>query len=1149
MTKNKISSSLKAPEKANKNSSNDNVLVSFLETLPVGVLIFTNSKILFANKTALKIFRPSKNLKNQITSQSIFDFLLPEYHKRIKENSKRILNGEEFIPFELKIKNEKNQIIDLEIKSNVIIFNGKKAIQTVFTDVTERVKIREELANSKRNLDLITENANDLIFFYTYHPKPKYHFISSSSTKILGYTPEDFYKNPYLGNSIAIDKKGYKEFEVNLSKLQKSKSVKQISSQFQYKTKEGKVIWLEDSYSPIFDEKGNITSILGISRDITKEKETKLDLEQKWNNYKNLLDAAPIGIFIHNGICIYANKKASDILEEKDETKLIGKNLLNFLVPEQREIAKNRIEKIINGEFLQDTVYKIKTVKGNIIDIDLKAVPFMYNGKKVIQTTISNVATEKKLEDEKLKNKLAEKTNNILIKVINERNASQEKLNTIFNTSTHIIWTVDKEYKLSSFNQNYYDQLKHYYKKDVKPGADFKKIYHEILNDEEYDFWMDKYTQVFEGKNLVFETEKIQANGEKIFREVYLNPSVNHNGIITEVAAISHNITVRKLNEQKANEQSAKLNAIFESGNQLIWTVDKNFIFTSFNQNFSDAMFLVYGVRPTTEPIVYKPSKGKNSDEYHNWWISKYKEAFDSHKALEFTTEQTDRAGTKYYRQIFIQPIISNDGKIEEISCISHDITELKYLQTEAANQTLKIKAVFESTSHLIWTIGKNNELLSSNTNFNELFKLNYRVSPKIGFACHELITTDLEKKRYKEYWYVLYKKVFNGSKLKFEKIEIDKEGVESYREVHINPVRNHEGEIVEIACLAHDISENKKFEQQIIKQSAKLKAVFESGNQLMWTINKDYNLTSFNQNYSDAIYDLYEFYPELGKNIRKDNPKSLPFQTIWNEQYEKAFNGQRVEFTTDRTNTDGKQVYRQYYLYPIKNVENNVIEVSGLGFDVTENKRNEEKIIQSLKEKEILLKEVHHRVKNNMQVISSILNLQSSYVKDEYALNLLKECQNRIKSMAFIHESLYQTKNFESVNFSEYISTLTKNLVHTYTINSQKIKLILTLDDLFLNLDNSIPCGLIINEIISNSLKYAFPNNRDGIIFVTLKVDNKKILIEAGDNGIGISDKIDIKNTQTLGLQLVDTLIEQINGTINLERTNGTKFRIEFNL
>jgi two-component sensor histidine kinase len=150
---------------------------------------------------------------------------------------------------------------------------------------------------------------------------------------------------------------------------------------------------------------------------------------------------------------------------------------------------------------------------------------------------------------------------------------------------------------------------------------------------------------------------------------------------------------------------------------------------------------------------------------------------------------------------------------------------------------------------------------------------------------------------------------------------------------------------------------------------------------------------------------------------------------------------------------------------------------------------------------------------------------------------------------MAYIHESLYQTKNFEAVNFTEYLSTLSKNLIHTYSVNSKKVKLVLNLSDLFLNLDLSIPCGLIINEIISNSLKYAFTNRMDGIIFVNLAIEKQIVRIEVGDNGVGIPTHVDLKQTQTLGLQLVDTLIEQIDGTLELDRINGTKFIIKFKI
>ena len=146
------------------------------------------------------------------------------------------------------------------------------SVLTIFTDISEQVKFRDELFEAKQNLEQITQNANDLIFFYTYHPKPKYIYISPSIKKILGYTPQDFYRDGNLGSKIVVDKKGYKKFEAIIGKKQKNNTLKHTSTSFEYKTKSGKLVWLEDNYSPIYDESGKIKFVLGISRDITKEK-------------------------------------------------------------------------------------------------------------------------------------------------------------------------------------------------------------------------------------------------------------------------------------------------------------------------------------------------------------------------------------------------------------------------------------------------------------------------------------------------------------------------------------------------------------------------------------------------------------------------------------------------------------------------------------------------------------------------------------------------------------------------------------------------------------------------------------------------------------------------------------------------------------
>lgn len=200
-----------------------------------------------------------------------------------------------------------------------------------------------------------------------------------------------------------------------------------------------------------------------------------------------------------------------------------------------------------------------------------------------------------------------------------------------------------------------------------------------------------------------------------------------------------------------------------------------------------------------------------------------------------------------------------------------------------------------------------------------------------------------------------------------------------------------------------------------------------------------------------------------------------------------------------------------------------------------------------SLQEKEVLLKELHHRVKNNLQVISSILNLQSSFIKDENVLNIFRESQNRIKSMAFIHESLYQTKDFSNINFSEYVVSLSQNLIHSYANFEKEIELKLDVQNVFLNLDLAIPCGLIINEIVSNALKYAFVGLKEGVIDIKMCVKDDDLKLIIGDNGIGLPEKIDYRNTESLGLQLVVALVEQLNGSVQINSNQGTVYTIKF--
>jgi PAS domain S-box-containing protein len=205
------------------------------------------------------------------------------------------------------------------------------------------------------------------------------------------------------------------------------------------------------------------------------------------------------------------------------------------------------------------------------------------------------------------------------------------------------------------------------------------------------------------------------------------------------------------------------------------------------------------------------------------------------------------------------------------------------------------------------------------------------------------------------------------------------------------------------------------------------------------------------------------------------------------------------------------------------------------------------ERIESALKEKEILLKEIHHRVKNNLQIISSLLNLQSGYIKDKDSIAIFKESQNRIRSMAIIHEKLYQSKDMSQIDFSEYVSELVSNLFGSYSLNSALIILHQNINNILLEIDLAINLGLIINEIVSNAFKHAFPSGSKGNLYISLKKNEQKYELIIEDDGIGFSSEIDFRTTESLGLQLIITLVEQIGGEIFLFREKGTKFVIKF--
>jgi len=243
----------------------------------------------------------------------------------------------------------------------------------------------------------------------------------------------------------------------------------------------------------------------------------------------------------------------------------------------------------------------------------------------------------------------------------------------------------------------------------------------------------------------------------------------------------------------------------------------------------------------------------------------------------------------------------------------------------------------------------------------------------------------------------------------------------------------------------------------------------------------------------------------------------------------------------------DGTVVEALLSAAPIRDSQGRILGVLAIVRDTAESKTIEQ-LKASLQEKEVLLKEVHHRVKNNLQVISSLLNLQARHVLDREALEMFKESQNRVRSIALFHEKLYQSKDLAHVEASEFFKTLIANLLAAYGARPSAVSLEVGPEEVLLGVDIAVPLGLVVNELISNALKHAFPGGQLGQIRVQVRrLETNRCRLSVIDNGVGFPGHIDFRRAPSLGLQLVCTLVDQIGGAIELIQTGGTTFTVTF--
>jgi PAS domain S-box-containing protein len=371
------------------------------------------------------------------------------------------------------------------------------------------------------------------------------------------------------------------------------------------------------------------------------------------------------------------------------------------------------------------------------------------------------------------------------------------------------------------------------------------------------------------------------------------------------------------------------------------------------------------------------------------------------------------------------------------------------------------------------------------------------------------------------------------------------KEGEKRYIEILASPLWGADGSFDGIIETNRDITDRVNAEKELLESREFFKNIVELTNAIHWEFDLAANKFIYVSPQSESILGYppddwtdFEFW------ANRIHPDDREWVTEYCRQQTEKLLGH--EFVYRMISKEGSVVWLHDIVHVIAENQKPV-SLNGIMFDVSRTKEDEEKIRRSLLEKETLIKEIHHRVKNNLAVIQSLLKLQAIHIKDEETKGLFNESQNRVQSMSMIHERLFKTDDLSTINFGEYIRSLAAQLFQSYRIDPSLVKLIIDVPDLGVDVNTMIPCGLILNELVSNACKYAFPDDREGELGIMLDKRDDEYSLTVMDNGIGLPEGLDIYSTESLGMQIVTSLVKQINGKLDVDKEGGTKFRILF--
>jgi PAS domain S-box-containing protein len=626
-----------------------------------------------------------------------------------------------------------------------------------------------------------------------------------------------------------------------------------------------------------------------------------------------------------------------------------------------------------------------------------------------------------------------------------------------------------------------------------------------------------------------FETEHRRKDGVIIPVEVNAHKVELHGN--TFVLSVVRDIRERKHAEAELKNQHSLLKGVLESTTSAVFSLDQDYRYTSFNSRHAETMKMLYGK---------EIELGKSIFGYQSVDEDQRRAKRNIDRALsgeQFTEEAYSGVGdSRRYFEVSHNPVKNPDNSIIGVAVFAQDTTDRKLAEIESRKSSEKYQTLIESANEGI-IILQGGKIPYANPKAQEI--IGYPAEDLAGKNFIELVHSEDRKETIER-----HQKRMKGES--FESVTtlrvIDKKGVLHWLEV--NAVLIQWNEKPATLNFITDISKRKKAEEALRESEEKYRSVIEHMQDVFYRTDTSGMIIMASPSIGRVLgYHAVEEY--LNKPItmfyREPETRNAFLERI-------VDNGFVENFPVEFKKKDGTAVIISASSHYYYDNAGNILGVEGILRDVTSQKEAEAALRDSLQEKEILLKEIHHRVKNNLQIVSGLLYLESRRTDDTGTKIILESCRDRVSSMALLHESLYQvSSSLASVKVFEYVTTLVQYLNESY--NSLKnIGIFVTIPkDTTVDIDTGNALGLILTELLTNILKYAFPNGGSGTVLISMERSGQNHVLTIKDNGVGLPEGFDFSKSPNLGMKLVTNLVRQINGSLQVNGTGGTTITISF--